>query len=86
MDAFRDTQDIFEQLARTDGSGGVKTIIENHDAWTHNTAIEQALSAAVISRLAHMPRDPAREARIERQRHALASLSVRLKSRYSSAG
>ena len=74
---FLDSQDIFAQLAHTDGSGGVKCVIENHDAWTHADAVEAKLDAALRARLDHAS-DALRAARIARQRHALAPLVTRL--------
>ena len=83
MEIF-DAQDVFAQLARTPGSGGVKTIIENHDAWTHADAVYARLDLALRARL-EQSTDALRKARIERQRHALAPLVTRLPSRTSAA-
>ena len=79
-----DAQDVFAQIASTDGSGGVKTIIENHDAWTRCESVQAAVTAAVRARL-ERPLDAGREARISRQRAALAPLVTRLPSSHAAA-
>jgi hypothetical protein len=84
MEIFDDTQALFGQLAAIPGALGVKTLIENHDAWAHSEALP-ALAAA-WARVAAMPRNPAVEARIARQRKALEPLVTRLSVRYASAG
>ena len=38
------TKEIFEQLADTDGSAGVQTIIANHDAWVQNVAVQKSIT------------------------------------------
>jgi hypothetical protein len=79
-----DAHEVFAQLANTPGSGGVKTIIENHDAWTHADAVFARLDMTLRARL-EQSTDALRKARIERQRHALASLVTRLPSRKAAA-
>jgi hypothetical protein len=79
-----DSQDVFAQLAVTDGNGGVKTMIENHDAWTHAEQVQAAMDAAVRAHL-QRPLDVARQARIARQRDALARLTTRLPARHAAA-
>ena len=79
-----DAQDVFAQLARTPGSGGVKTVIENHDAWTHADATYVALNATLRARL-EQSADVLHKARIERQRQALTPLVTRLASRTAAA-
>ncbi len=84
MDAFCDTQALFAQLAATPEPQAVKTLIENHDAWTH----ADLLSAMRLAwtRLESQPRDPAHQARLTRQRHALKSLLTPLPVRYANVG
>ena len=84
MEIFDDTQALFGQLAAIPGALGVKTLIENHDAWAHGEAM--ATMAAAWARVAAMPRNPALEARIARQRQALEPLVTRLSVRYAAAG
>jgi hypothetical protein len=80
------TKAIFEQLADTDGSMGVQTIIENHDAWVQNAAIHLKITAAMRAQLARSPRPEIVTRRIELQRQKLESLITRLPIRISSAG
>ena len=82
MELLADTSAIFAQLAAIPGTQAVKTLIENHDAWSHCDTV-QALARA---RLAAGPRSVMQEARIARQRQALAPLVTRLPMRYASAG
>jgi hypothetical protein len=79
-----DAQDLFAQLARTPGSGGVKTIIENHDAWTHADSVYARLDRTLRTRLEQCS-DALRKARIDHQRHTLAPLVTRLSSRSAAA-
>ena len=84
MEIFDDTRALFAQLAAIPGALGVKTLIENHDAWAHSEALP-AMTVA-WARVAAMPRNPALEARIARQRQVLEPLVTRLSMRYASAG
>jgi len=84
MEIFEDTQALFGQLAAIPGALGVKTLIENHDAWAHSEALPAM--AAAWARLAALPQSPALAARITRQRKALEPLVTRLSVRYASAG
>jgi hypothetical protein len=84
MEIYQDTQSLFAQLAAVPGAQGVKTLIENHDAWTHSETLA-ALKAA-WTRLAAQPRDPALQTRIARQQKTLAPLLTRLSVSYASAG
>ena len=86
MEHFSDTKGIFEQLADTDGSTGVHTVIENHDAWLHNAAVQLHITAAIRTQLARSPRPEITARRIELQRQKLQSLVTRLPIRLSSAG
>ncbi len=77
---------IFHQLANVPGGSGVKTVIENHDAWLHNLAAEIEITSAIRAAAAHRLR-PARIARrLARQRQSLASLVTHLPARLSTAG
>jgi hypothetical protein len=84
MEVFSDTQALFSQLAGTPEPQAVKTLIENHDAWTH----ADTLSAVHLAwaRLESQPRDPTHQARLTRQRHALEPLLTTLPVRYANAG
>jgi hypothetical protein len=84
MEVFSDTQALFAQLAGIPEPQAVKTLIENHDAWTH----ADTLSAVRLAwaRLEFQPRDPAHRARLNRQRHALKPLLTILPVRYANAG
>ena len=84
MELFADTQALFTQLAAVPGTQGVKSLIENHDACNHGDTVS-ALRAA-WARLAALPRDPSAEARITRQRPALAPLVTPFPVRCASAG
>jgi len=84
MELYQDTQSLFAQLAAVPGTQGVKTLIENHDAWTHSETL--AALRAAWSRLTAQPRDPALQARITRQQKTLAPLITRLSVPYASAG
>lgn len=86
MQGISDSKAIFEQLADTDGAQGVRTVIENHEAWLQNTAVQLNISAAMRAQLARMPRPELVSRRIEKQRQALQSLVTRLPLRLSSAG
>jgi hypothetical protein len=86
MDAFSDSKAIFEQLADTDGAMGVRTVIENHDAWVQNAAVQLNITAAMRAQLARTPRPEIVNRRIELQRQKLQSLVTRLPIRLSSAG
>jgi hypothetical protein len=80
------TKEIFQQLADTDGSAGVQTIIENHDAWVRNAAVQSSITLALRTQLARMPRPEMVTRRIAQQRHLLASLSILLPAQAASAG
>ena len=86
MEPLSNTKAIFEQLADTDGSEGVHTIIENHDAWLHNTAIQIKIDAAMRAKLARAPRPESVSRQIDLQRRKLQCLVTRLPLRISSAG
>jgi hypothetical protein len=86
MNRLCDTKEIFAQLADTDGSNGVKTLIETHDAWVHNEAVLEQISVAMRAQLARAQRSDALTRRIERQRDALANLVVRRPRQALSAG
>ena len=86
MRTLSDTQKIFHQLADTEGSGGVKVVIENHDAWVHNDNVEASIIHALRMYAAKLARDPERAARIERQSKRLQQLVTPLRKRISSAG
>lgn len=76
-----DTQAIFRQLAQTPGGGegGVKCIIENHDAWVHSEEVQAALAAKVrAGGDGGRSRDAAR---IEAQRARLQRLVTPLRRR-----
>jgi len=85
MRRLSDTRAIFQQLAAAPGNGGVRVIIENHDAWIRNEEADGALTTALRVALVRSPRDPQRAARIERQRQRLLPLVTKLRSRLSSA-
>ena len=82
MNILDDTQALFAQLGAAPGSLAVKTIIENHDAWSHSHA---ALPPPARITLGTLPADPARRAQILRQRQRLEPLVTRLPVRYASA-
>jgi hypothetical protein len=84
MELLSDTQALFGQLAGLPGTQGVKSLIENHDAWDHGPTV--ASLRAAWARLAARPRDAAAQGRIERQRRTLASLVTPLPASYASAG
>lgn len=75
---FDDTQALFRQLAAVPEPQAVKTLIENHDAWSHGDLVE---SAAPWLRRHAANLDPARRARILQQRQTLAPLVTRLPAR-----
>ncbi len=56
MEPLSHTKEIFQQLADVDAPMGVKTIIENHDAWVHSDPIRRQITAALRTQLAHAPR------------------------------
>jgi hypothetical protein len=85
MDAFSDTQLLFGQLAASPAEGTVKTLIENHDAWTHNAATARALNVTLRARIAGLARIPAAQAQIVAQRRALRPLLTRLPAILASA-
>jgi len=80
-----DSQDIFAQLAQTDGAQGVKTIIENHDAWSNSEVVQAAVHTHIWGRMG-LAKDPVRLAKVERQRAALRSLVVHPATRTLAAG
>jgi hypothetical protein len=84
MDVYCDTQALFAQLAATPEPQAVKTLIENHDAWTHADAL--SAMRLVWARLEAQPRDGVHEARLARQRRALNPLLTPLPIRYANAG
>jgi len=86
MNRLCDTKQIFEQLADTDGSHGVKTLIETHDAWVHNEAVLSQISVAMRAQLARTHRPDAVARRIQQQRETLARLVLGRPQRSRSAG
>ena len=78
------TKAIFQQLGNTPGGQGVKTIIENHDAWLHNDEIQ--ISVALRAQLVAQRRPESVARRIEAQRSRLDRLVTRLPMRLSTAG
>ncbi|MGN6366981.1 MAG: hypothetical protein ACTHN5_01845 [Phycisphaerae bacterium] len=86
MDALTDSKAIFEQLSDTDGAEGVRTVIENHDAWLQNAAVQLNITAAMRAQVARTPRPEIVNRRIELQRQKLQALVTRLPIRLSSAG
>jgi hypothetical protein len=89
MSCLDDSKLIFQQLARADSAGpggGVHTVIENHDAWGHNTAILGQLSVALRSHLAHGARAKPAGQRIALQQSRLQGLAVVLTEKLPAAG
>jgi hypothetical protein len=86
MDAFKDSREIFRQLADVDGNAGVRTLIETHDAWVHNTAVLTQIDAVVRMQVARSPRPESIEDRIARQRQALSALVMKLPRKNRTAG
>jgi len=86
MLALADTKEIFEQLADTDGSMGVVTLIETHDAWVNNAAVISQISLAMRAQLARTHRSDPLMRRIERQRKALAAMVVMVPGRVGAVG
>ena len=86
MEMFDDTKALFAQLADIPGTQGVKTLIENHDAWHHNDRILTAADATLRSRLINLQTDPVCLARIQQQRLRLQTLATQIGQRYASAG
>ena len=86
MDSFSDSKAIFEQLSDTDGAMGVQTVIENHDAWVQNAAVQLNITAVMRAQVTRAPRPELVNRRIELQRQKLESLVTRLPIRLSSAG
>jgi hypothetical protein len=82
----QDHRGLFHQLAHTPGSAGVKTIIENHDAWLHNHELSALVSPAMRLEIVHRARAAGLTERIATQRAALAPLLTRLPRRLSDAG
>lgn len=83
MESYPDTQAIFRQLAACDSPGGVRTIIENHDAWSQGDELERAVTLAARRQ---MLRGGFNESRVARQRARLRAVVVTLPARVSSAG
>ena len=77
---------IFRQLADVAGGSGVKTVIENHDAWLHNDATEAEITSAIRAEAAYRSRPPEIARRIDAQRRALVGLVTALPARISTAG
>jgi len=82
-----DSKAIFLQMrALPPGSAGVRSIIENHDAWLNGAAtwfhIDAAAKAELQCRATTGPQAP----RIQAQRRALQSLVTPLPMRLSTAG
>ncbi len=85
MRNLSNTKAIFQQLGDTPGTMGVKSIIENHDAWVNNAAVQLEITAAMRLQLARQPRGAQVAARIEAQRQRLQSLVTTLPRRISTA-
>ena len=89
MSSLEDSKLIFQQLAQADDAapgGGVRTIIENHDAWTHNASILSQLSIALRTHLTYASRPAPISQRIARQQRRLQSLVTTLPTRLPAAG
>ncbi|HEY4328980.1 MAG TPA: hypothetical protein VGN88_04530 [Phycisphaerae bacterium] len=86
MEISQDTKDLFAQLGNVAGSSGVGALIENHDAWGHNHAVEEALEKAVLQQIGHAQRDGTVNLRIQRQRERLLPLVTYPPNRYASVG
>jgi len=82
----QDSKGIFRQLAAIPGASGVKTIIENHDAWLHNAAAEAEITAQIRAIALYRLRPAEVMARLAAQREALAPLVTRLPMRFSHTG
>ena len=76
MNLIADSREIFAQLADVDGTYGVATLVETHDAWIHSPAVQIEVSAAMRAQLARTPRPESVLRRIIRQRDALAALVI----------
>jgi hypothetical protein len=86
MRTLSHTKAIFQQLRATDGATGVKTIIENHDAWLHNEDVRAAITIALRTQLTAQRRPDSVQQRIAAQRDQLARLATRLPLRLCTAG
>lgn len=86
MRTLSHTKAIFQQLRATDGATGVKTIIENHDAWLHNEDVCDEITVALRTQLSAQRRPDSVHQRIVAQRDQLARLVTRLPFRLSTAG
>ena len=64
---------IFRQLADVDGGAGVKTVIENHDAWVHNESIAAEINATIVLAAAGKQRSDAVRDKILHQRALLGT-------------
>lgn len=76
---------IFRQLANLSEPTGVKTVIENHDAWLHNADVEEEIALALLA-LEHRSRPAETTKKMQAQRQALAGLVTRVPCRIASAG
>jgi hypothetical protein len=86
MSLLPDSQAVFQQLAGAPAPGGVRAVIENHDAWLHADDVADAVAAAMRAQAARAGYDPGRSARIDRQRRSLQQLVTPLKLRRATAG
>ena len=89
MSSLEDSKLIFQQLGQADDAapgGGVHTIIENHDAWTHNASILSQLSVGLRTHLTRATRPALVAQRIARQQQRLQSLITTLPTRLPAAG
>lgn len=80
---------IFQQLAAlrdVADSAGVKTVIENHDAWLHAEHAERSIPVLAKAQVAYLRSTHPDQPRLERQCRQLSSLVVRLPVRVSLAG
>jgi hypothetical protein len=84
--ASEHTKGIFRQLGGVEGATGVKTIIENHDAWVHNAQVQDQITQAMRMQTMHKPRMAGVSERIARNRAALSGLVQRLPMRVGTAG
>jgi hypothetical protein len=83
METFCDTRALFQQIAQIEGDG-VKTLIENHDAWLHNGTSVAAANVAGRMLRAQLP--PAAGKQVAAQRNRLSPLLIRRQAPIASAG
>ena len=83
--ASEQSRGIFRQLADLPGPTGVKTVIENHDAWLHNNEAQDEVTVALRQAAESRPKSPQVARRIMAQRQALNGMVVHLPHALSSA-